>query len=277
MKKNRFSNFMQEYREEIQRELKNNSIVLSFAIAILLIGFFSCFYDTGNGLLIGISIATFLLTIIQCFSNGNTMLNILPIFTLLLFGFFQKSMEHIPVIRLLLEDNLRNFLIFLAFSLSFITQAYKNILYRHSLKVKDLVANDHKNKMMLAQLSTDQKMIHLAENVKNVAENRGVTDYRVTRAIDELIDYIDSESFVTSVKSNLILKGSHEKKSTFDVEEVEETILMSNGVKEKVENAPSKKKFDFGERHHLSEKNNRKSLDETEPEEDPFDFDFKFH
>ena len=82
VKKSKREIFMEEYREEINEELKNNSIVLSFAIAIFVIGVFSCFYDAGNGLLIGISIATLLLTIIQCFSNGNTMLNILPIFTI---------------------------------------------------------------------------------------------------------------------------------------------------------------------------------------------------
>ena len=262
--KSKFRIFMDDHKEEIKAELTNNSIVLSFAIAIVIVGFFSIFYDTGNGLLIGIAISTFLLTIIQCFSNGNTMLNILPIFTMLVFGFFQKSIENIPVLNVLLKENLRNFIIFIAFSLSFITQAYKNIIYKHSLKKQELVANSNKNKMMLAQLSSDKKMVSLANRIKKIADTQGVTDSHIHNAIDELVDYIDTESFVTTIKSSLILKGTEEKKSTFDIEEVEESILMSNGVN--------------SGRDINAQKNNNQSLDQTEPEyeEDPFDFDFKF-
>ena len=84
-----------KYKNEIKDELKNNSIVLSFAISIIIIGFISVFYTNNNTLLIGIAISSLLLTLIQCFGNGNTMLNILPVFTLLIFGFFQKSIENI--------------------------------------------------------------------------------------------------------------------------------------------------------------------------------------
>lgn len=254
--------FMEEYNAEIKEELKNNSIVLSFAITIVIIGFFSIFYDCGNGLLIGIAISTLLLTIIQCFSNGNTMLNILPIFTMLVFGFFQKSIENIPVLNLLLKENLRNFIIFIAFSLSFFTQAYKNILYSHSLKRKELIANKNKNKIMLAQLSTDKKMVHMANRIKRAVEEKGLFDSNITKSVDDLVEFIDSESFITTVKSSLILKGSEERKSTFNIEEVEESILMSNGVN--------------SERDIIAQNNDIKSLDQTEPEEDPFDFDFKF-
>ena len=115
VKKSKKDIFMEEHKEEIKRELTNNSIVLSFAFAIIVIGFISCFYETGNGLLIGIALSTLLLTLIQCFSNGNTMLNILPIFTMLAFGFFGGFIEKIPVVNLLLNESLRNFIIFLAF------------------------------------------------------------------------------------------------------------------------------------------------------------------
>ena len=254
--------FRDVYETEIKEELQNNSIVLSFAVAIVIIGLFSIFYDSGNGLLIGIAISTLLLTIIQCFSNGNTMLNILPIFTMLAFGFFDKFIVKIPVINLLLNDRLENIIIFLAFSLSFITQAYKNILYKHSLRRLELDANNNKNKMMLAQLSTDKKLVSLANRIKKISEDRGVYDSHINKAVDELVDYIDTESFVTTVKSSLIMKGKEDKKTTFDIEEVEESILMSNGVSR--------------EREINAKKFNDMSLDETEPEEDPFDFDFKF-
>ena len=248
---------LQEYQNEISEELKNNSIVLSFAFTIILVGIFSIFMNGGDGLLIGIAISTLLLTIIQCFSNGNTILNILPIFTMMFFGFFQESIESFPIIKGLFDESCRNFIVFLAFSLSFITQAYKNVLYKHDLKKRDLDANNKKNKMMLAQLSSDQKMVNMARHIQDVSNSK---DSVLTQAVDELVDYIDSESFLTTIKSSLILKGSEEGKTTFDVEEVEESILMSNGGAH--------------ERDILADKNNNLSLDRTEP--DPFDFDFKF-
>ena len=65
MKNKKRMRFSEEYKEEISEELKNNSIVLSFAIAIVVVGIFSIFYHSGNGLLIGIAISTLLLTFIQ--------------------------------------------------------------------------------------------------------------------------------------------------------------------------------------------------------------------
>ncbi|MBP5679369.1 MAG: hypothetical protein J6X28_06060 [Bacilli bacterium] len=260
--KNKKDIFMEEHKQEIKEELQNNSIVLSFAIAIIVVGIFSIFYDSGNGLLIGIAISTLLLTIIQCFSNGNTMLNILPIFTMLAFGFFDEKIAHVPGVSVLLDPKLQNIIIFLAFSLSFFTQAYKNVIYKHAIRKQEINSNNNKNKMMLAQLSTDKKMVTLAKRIKKVSEDRGIYDTQVNRAVDDLVDYIDTESFVTTVKSSLIIKGKEEKKTTFDIEEIEESILMSNGVNR--------------EREINANKQNEKSLDETEPEEDPFDFDFKF-
>lgn len=262
VKKSKREIFFEEHKDEIREELKNNSIVLSFAIAIIIIGIFSIFYNAGNGLLIGIALSTLLLTIISCFSNGNTMLNILPIFVLLVFGFFTEFIEKIPVINLLLNSRLEYFIIFLAFALSFITQAYKNVLYKHDIRKQILNENNNKNKIMLAELSTDKKTVNLANKIKRVMEERGIFDNNVTSAVDELIEYIDTESFVTTVKSSLVLKGKEEKKTTFDIEEIEESILMSNGVNR--------------ERSINAKKNNDMSLDQTEPEEDPFDFDFKF-
>ena len=62
------------------------------------------------------------------------MYNILPIFTMLILGFFQKSLENIPVINVLLKEQYKNFIIFIAFSLTFLTQAYKNIVFNHKIK-----------------------------------------------------------------------------------------------------------------------------------------------
>ena len=64
---------MKKYMEEIKEELNNNSIVLSFALCIIVIGVLSIFFKTSSTLLIGIAISSLLLTVIQCISEGNTL------------------------------------------------------------------------------------------------------------------------------------------------------------------------------------------------------------
>ncbi len=216
-----------DYSIEIKEELKNNSIVLSFAISIIIIGIISIFYNNSSSLLIGIAISSLLLTLIQCFSNGNTMLNILPVFTLLLFGFFQKSIESIPVINILLKPQYTNFIIFLSFSLTFLTQAFKNIYYKHEIRETTIQANDEKNKMIYAELEVIKNIKDKATQLQEVCDSKNV---KITSIIDDLLEYVEEESFVSHVKSTLITKGSEDKKVTFNIEEVEESIVLNSGL-----------------------------------------------
>lgn len=232
------------YEEEIKEELRNNSIVLSFAISIIIIGFFSVFYKNNNALLIGIAISSLLLTLIQCFSNGNTMLNITPIFTLLIFGFFQKSIEHIPVVNILLRQEYTNLIIFLAFSLTFLTQAYKNIIFRHNLKETTISYNKEKNRMIYVQLDIIKNIKEKADKIKSIIREKGTKIDSLDNAIEDLLQYIDDESFVSNVKSTLITKGSEDKKVTFNIEEVEESIMLNSGLTRNREiNATDRKDF----------------------------------
>ena len=100
---------------------------------LIIIGIISIFYQNSKTLLIGIAISSFLLTIIQCISSGNNILNIFPIFTLLLFGFFPKTIENIPGINILIKDEYCNLIIFISFALTFFTQSLKNILYNDTI------------------------------------------------------------------------------------------------------------------------------------------------
>jgi len=225
------SNLRKEsYKDDILSELKNNSIVLSFALSIVIIGFISIFYKNSDTLLIGIAVSSLLLTVIQCFGNGNTMLNILPIFTLLIFGFFPNTIENIPVIQILLKEEFRNLIIFLAFALTFLTQAYKNVLFKHRIKNAAVEYNQEKNKMIYAQLNTINNIKEKISRIRSIAKEKGFHDEMFNRTLLELREYVDNENFVNNVKSTLITKGSEDTKSTFNIEEVEESILMNYGL-----------------------------------------------
>jgi hypothetical protein len=218
------------YKNEIRDELKNNSIVLSFALSIIVVGIFSVFYQNSTSLLIGIAISSLLLTLIQCFSNGNTMLNILPIFTLLVFGFFQKSLENIPVINILLKEQYSNLIIFISFSLTFLTQAYKNIIFKNKVKNLEITYNVEKNKMIYAELDVIKNIKEKANKIRKISEEKGLYDLSFNKAIGDLIEYVDNETFLSNVKSTLISKGNDEEKTTFNIDEIEESIMLNCGI-----------------------------------------------
>jgi len=219
-----------KHKEEIKEELKNNSIVLSFAISIIIIGIFSIFYKNSNSLLIGIAISSLLLTIIQCFSNGNTMLNILPIFTLLIFGFFGESLSKIPVLNVLLNEKYSNFIIFLSFSLTFLTQAYKNIIFIYKLKEIKVEFNQDKNDMINTDLTIIKNIKDKTKKIKKSLDEANIKDNNINNSIKELLDYVKDETFISNVKSSLITKGNEDMKTTFNIEEVEESILLNSNM-----------------------------------------------
>ena len=228
--KERFQDRKFDYDDEIKEELKNNSIVLSFAISIIVVGFISIFYQNSNTLLIGIAISSLLLTLIQCFSNGNTMLNILPIFTMLVFGFFPKTIESIPLINLLLKEEYANFIIFLAFSLTFLTQSFKNIWFKHQLKITNVQFNENKNKLIFSQLEIIKNIKDKSFKIRRVADEKSVHEEAISKAIQDLVNYVEDEAFISNVKSTLITKGSEEEKVTFNIEEVEESIMLNSNL-----------------------------------------------
>lgn len=218
------------YKEAIRDELKNNSIVLSFAFSIVIIGIISVFYTNNNSLLIGIAISSLLLTLIQCFSNGNTLLNILPVFTLLIFGFFQKSIENIPIINILMKEQYANLIIFLSFGLTFLTQAYKNIIFKHELNEALVYYNQEKNKMIYAQLDTIKNIKSKIMKIRKISQERGLNEDNLSKGIEDLLNYVEDETFISNVKSTLITKGSEDKKNMFNIEEVEESIILNSGL-----------------------------------------------
>lgn len=220
-----------KYNSAFLDELRNNSIVLSFAFSIIIIGIISIFFNIGNkSLLIGIAISSLLLTVIQCFGNGNTILNIFPIFTLLLFGFFQKFIENIPVINVLVKNEYSNLIIFLAFSLTFFTQSYKNIIFKHKVSSIILDNNIDKNKMIYRELDIINNIKEKALKLKEISENRNYSDSSFNNTLDELIDYVIDETFVSNVKSSLITKGNDDGKTSFDINEIEESIILNCGI-----------------------------------------------
>lgn len=223
-----------KYKEEIKQELMNNSITLSFALCIIIIGVFALAFKTNNIFLVGIALSALSLSIIQCFCNGNTMLNIIPILIMLIFGFFSESFEKIPIINIFSNSNVCNLVVFISLSVSFIVQSVRNIKYNHNYKKQQIKYNIEKKELVLSQLSTMNEIEKNIVNLKKVNKN----DKTYTKKLDELAKYIEEETFTSSVKTSLIVKGSEENKTEFDIEEVEESLLLSsNSIRKRKINA----------------------------------------
>ena len=223
-----------KYKEEIKQELMNNSITLSFALCIIIIGVFALAFKTNNIFLVGIALSALSVSIIQCFCNGNTMLNIIPILIMLIFGFFSESFEEIPIINIFSNSNVCNLVVFISLSVSFIVQSVRNIKYNHNYKKQQIKYNIEKKKLVLSQLSTMNEIEKNIVNLKKVNRN----DKTYTKKLDELAKYIEEETFTSSVKTSLIVKGSEENKTEFDIEEVEESLLLSsNSIRKRKINA----------------------------------------
>lgn len=215
------------FRKEFREELMNNSMVLSFGICIIITGIFSMFYKSDNTLLVGIALSTLLLSIIQCFRNGNSLLNILPIITLFIFGFFHDSINRIPVLNFLLQDNYRNLVIYLAFGFSLFFHVFNNVRSRNEKRVVYTLYNTEKNKLFSTNFKVIGNMNTKLDNIKKIIEKNKINNKDLNLAIEEMSTYIEEETFLNSIKSNLIVKSNQDEEQKFDMDEVEESITQT--------------------------------------------------
>lgn len=215
------------YAKVIREELMNNSIVLSFGICVIIIGIFSMFYKSDNTLLVGIALSTLLLSIIQCFKNGNSLLNILPIITLLLFGFFHDSIEKIPVLNILLKDSYRNLVIYLTFGFSLFFHVFNNIRSRYEKRMAYTLYNSEKNKLFSTNFKVIGNINVKVNNINKIIKENNIKNDDLTTAVEEISNYMEEETFINSIKSNLIVKSSQDEEQSFNMDEVEESIAQT--------------------------------------------------
>ena len=64
----------------------------------------------------------------------------------------------------------------------------------------------------------------------SIVDNKHATSTELKQELEELEEYVESQAFVSNVKSSLIVKGSEENKSTFNIEEVEESIKLNSSI-----------------------------------------------
>ena len=215
--------------KEIKEEIFNNSMLLSYSISIIIIGIFSFFYKENNSLIIGIALSTLLLVIIQCFIDGNNVLNIVPIIIMILFGFFQEQINNLLGLDVALKDNIKNLIIILALSSTFIVLTIKNISCKTKIKKQTYISNNEKNEIIKSNLSVLEKLGENVDEIQDYIDDNNA-DKKIKKMIRELRRYIDSEATVNNVKSTLINKGNMEDTKEFSISEIEQTIVQCYGA-----------------------------------------------
>ena len=110
------------------------------------------------------------------------------------------------------------------------TQANKNILFKHSLKEESVNYNDEKNKMIYSELQVIKNIKEKSLNIKKTLDDEKVSNTTINEAIEDLLKYIEDEGFISNVKATLITRGSENKKVTFNIEEVEESIMLNSSL-----------------------------------------------
>ena len=65
------------------------------------------------------------------------------------------------------------------------------------------------------------------DNIKKTIEKNKINNKDLNLAIEEMSAYIEEETFLNSIKSNLIVKSSQDEEQKFNMDEVEESIAQT--------------------------------------------------
>ena len=84
--------------------------------------------------------------------------------------------------------------------------------------------------MIYSELEIIKNVKDRVNKIKKVTVEDNIEDDNLNKALVDLTSYVENESFVSNVKSTLITKGSEDKKVTFNIEEVEESIMLNSGL-----------------------------------------------
>ena len=221
---------MKKFKDEIKKEIFNNSIILSYALSIIIIGIFQFFYKENATLIIGVALSTIILIIIECFKDKNTILSIIPIILMLILGFFQEPINKFLGINVELKENIKNLIIFISFSLSFIALSIRNIKNNHNIHIIEKKVNEEKKQLEETNLNILKQVNNNIDKIQDYIENNS-KDAKLKKKIRELKEYLNEEETVSNVKTSLYILGKTENKREFTISEVEKSIIQCYGSK----------------------------------------------
>ena len=223
----------------IKEVFEYDGFKISFAIAIIILGIISLSYETSNTILVGISISSFIFSIIDTFRNRSTLLYMFPLTILLIFCIYPD----VFIVKYLSDPKLNNLIIYVSFGISFIASAYSNYLARYRLK------KEMHDGLLNSVASTGKEFEKLNVVLKDINKIRrrlnkvGFHDSEVEDIFDNIMEFLLSEYNIGKAKYDLSVIGRNDIKNTFTLDEIEDVIQENSSYefKKKIEDDNSNK------------------------------------
>ena len=95
--------------------------------------------------------------------------------------------------------------------------------------------------MINTELTIIKNIKDKTKRIKRSIDEANIKDNNINNNIKDLLDYVKDETFISNVKSSLINKGNEDMKTTFNIEEVEESILLNSNMNRNREIIANKK------------------------------------
>ena len=104
---------------------------------------------------------------------------------------------------------------------------FNNVRSRNEKRVVYTLYNTEKNKLFSTNFKAIGNMNTKLDNIKKTIEKNKINNKDLNLAIEEMSAYIEEETFLNSIKSNLIVKSSQDEEQKFNMDEVEESIAQT--------------------------------------------------
>lgn len=211
-----------------KQEAEENGFKIAFGIAIIILGVLSIFYECANVILIGVSISSLLFTFIDTLFERKSILYFIPLTVLLIFCVFSKEVTNMPILKVLLDKQLNNFIVFASFGLFFLFNSVISLRKREKNTLELIISNTRFMENSNYQLKNSNIILEKLNNLTEVVRDKEIHDIDLLEAIKEFREYAEEEAFISDIRFDLSSKGAKDGREKFSIEEIEAAIIRNS-------------------------------------------------
>lgn len=211
-----------------------SKFALSFGISLIFVGLVNIVFDTNNMILFGISLSSFIFTIISILfvtklnEEKYELLCIIPIIILLVFFCYGGTLSNYSVVQKIVESNVTNVLTFISFGLFFVGEYIidKENCEREQLRHQSMINEVLTFSVLIRRAHVKYKEKIIKNDVKVDEDSKSFISY-----IEELCE---EKSKLANIKFDLLQFN----KDKFSIEEFSKIYISNN---KKIECIPNEK------------------------------------
>lgn len=181
-----------------------SKFALSFGISLMVVGLINVFIDTNNLILFGVSLSSFIFSIISILYQ--TILNeekheficIIPIIILFVFLCYSTSLLNYEIFNKIMESNITNILTFMSFGLFFISEYITNKSNdrREQIKHQSIIIDSLKFLILIRR--------QLLKYREKICKNKILVDEESKKYIEYIEELCEEKSKFDNIKINLL-------------------------------------------------------------------------